>query len=173
MVAIQLASTTKTKVASTVNRETEYISKTCPCQESPFKPHFYIVTLGYAGVFLSVLLLLRGCSNVNPQSIFWAKIRGKKSSGNFHFLQLKKISVHIALAFFRNETEYTKLLKLQKNSLGTIRKGIAGIVQIFYISVSEKTNLAFRIFCEADQLLCFRYTDSIILLLSKSQISSL
>ena len=27
------------------------IRKTCPCKEYPLKPHFYIVKLGYAGVY--------------------------------------------------------------------------------------------------------------------------
>ena len=59
------------------------IRKTCPCNEYPLKPHFYIVKLGYAGVYLFFLFLLqsidcgyslepprRGGSNVYPQSMF-------------------------------------------------------------------------------------------------------
>ena len=59
------------------------IRKTCPCNEYPLKPHFYIVKLGYAGVNLFFLFLLqnidcgyslepprRGTSNVYPQSMF-------------------------------------------------------------------------------------------------------
>ena len=59
------------------------IRKTCPCNEYPFKPHFYIVKVGYAGVYLFFLFLLqnidcgyslepprRGGSNVYPQSMF-------------------------------------------------------------------------------------------------------
>ena len=76
------------------------IRKTCPCNEYPLKPHFYIVKLGYAGVYLFFLFLLqnidcgylleparRGGSNVYPQSMFWAKIRkiSKFLSENFHF----------------------------------------------------------------------------------------
>ena len=51
--------------------------------EHPFKPHFYIAKLGYAGVYLFFLFLLqnidcgyslepprRGGSNVYPQSMF-------------------------------------------------------------------------------------------------------
>ena len=30
----------------------DVIRKTCPCNEYPLKPHFYIVKLGYAGVYL-------------------------------------------------------------------------------------------------------------------------
>ena len=33
------------------------IRKTCPCNEYPLKPHFYIVKLGYAGVYLFLFLL--------------------------------------------------------------------------------------------------------------------
>ena len=56
---------------------------TCPCNEYPFKPHFYIAKLGLAGVYLFFLFLLqnidcgyslgpprRGGSNVYPQSTF-------------------------------------------------------------------------------------------------------
>ena len=59
------------------------IRKTCPCNEYPLKPHFYIVKVGYAGVYLFFLFLLqnidcgyslepprRGGSNVYPQSVF-------------------------------------------------------------------------------------------------------
>ena len=59
------------------------IRKTCPCSEYPLKPHFYIVKLGFAGVYLFFLFLLqnidcgytlepphRGGSNKYPQSMF-------------------------------------------------------------------------------------------------------
>ena len=35
------------------------IRKTCPCNEYPLKPHFYIAKLGYAGVYLFFLFLLQ------------------------------------------------------------------------------------------------------------------
>ena len=57
--------------------------KTCPCNEYPPEPHFYIAKLGYAGVCLFFLFLLqnidcgyslepprRGGSNAYPQSMF-------------------------------------------------------------------------------------------------------
>ena len=60
-----------------------FITKTCPCNVYPLKPHFYIVKLGFAGVYLLFLFLLqnidcgyslepprRGVSNVYPQSMF-------------------------------------------------------------------------------------------------------
>ena len=53
---------------------------------TPLEPHFYIVKLGYPGVYLFFLFLLqnidcgyslepprRGGSNVYPQSMFWSK----------------------------------------------------------------------------------------------------
>ena len=58
------------------------IRKTCPCNEYPLKPHFYIVKLGYAGAYLFLFLLQnidcgyslepprRGGSNMYPQSMF-------------------------------------------------------------------------------------------------------
>ena len=61
----------------------ELIRKTCPCNVYPLKPHFYLVKLGFAGVYLFFLFLLqnidcgyslepprRGGSNVYPQSMF-------------------------------------------------------------------------------------------------------
>ena len=59
------------------------IRKTCPCNVYPLEPHFYIVKLGYAGVYLFFLFLpqnidcgysleppRRGGSNLYPQSMF-------------------------------------------------------------------------------------------------------
>ena len=57
--------------------------KTCPCSIYPLEPYFYIVKLGYAGVYLFFLFLLQNIdcgyslephrrvgSNVYPQSMF-------------------------------------------------------------------------------------------------------
>ena len=65
-----------------INQTILDIRKTCPCNEYPLKPHFYIVKLGYVGVYLFFLFLLqnidcgyslesprRGGSNVYPQSM--------------------------------------------------------------------------------------------------------
>ena len=49
----------------------DFIRKTCPCNEYPLKPHFYIVTLGFAGVYLFFLFLLMSTHNL----CFGAKIR--------------------------------------------------------------------------------------------------
>ena len=35
------------------------IRKTCPCNEYPLKPHFYMVKLGYAGVNLFFLFFYK------------------------------------------------------------------------------------------------------------------
>ena len=58
------------------------IMLTCPCNEHPLPLHFYIVKLGFTGVFISFLFLLqnidcgyslepprRGGSDVFPQSL--------------------------------------------------------------------------------------------------------
>ena len=34
------------------------IMKTCPCNEDPLTPHYYIVKLGFTGVYIFVLFLL-------------------------------------------------------------------------------------------------------------------
>ena len=63
------------------------IRKTCPCNEYPLQPYFYIVKLGYAGVYDFFLFLdlnidcgyslephRRGGSNMYPQPMLIAKI---------------------------------------------------------------------------------------------------
>ena len=63
------------------------ITKTCLYNFDPLKPHFYIVKLGFTGVYIFFLFLLkkidcgyslepprRGGSNEYPQSMFWAEI---------------------------------------------------------------------------------------------------
>ena len=60
-----------------------HIKKTCPCNVKPLKPMFYIIKLGYAGVYLIFLFVIqnidrgyslepprRGGSNVYPRSMF-------------------------------------------------------------------------------------------------------
>ena len=59
----------------------DIIRKTCPCNEYPLKPHFYIVKLGFENLFSLFLLQnidygysleppRQGGSNVYPQSMF-------------------------------------------------------------------------------------------------------
>ena len=63
------------------------ITKTCLYNFDPLKPHFYIVKLGFTGVYIIFSFLLknidcgyslepprRGGSNEYPQSMFWADI---------------------------------------------------------------------------------------------------
>ena len=60
-----------------------HITKTCPCNVYPLELHFYMVKLGFAGVYIIFLLLIqniycgyslepprRGGSNVYPQCMF-------------------------------------------------------------------------------------------------------
>ena len=68
------------------------------------KPHFYIVKLGFTGVYIIFLFLLKnidcgyllepphqGCSNKYPQSMFWAEKRkiSEFLPENFQFLVVK------------------------------------------------------------------------------------
>ena len=39
--------------------ENIHITKTCPCNEHPLTPHFYIVKLGFTGVYIIFLFLLK------------------------------------------------------------------------------------------------------------------
>ena len=72
---------------SPTHRKKTAITKTCLYNFDPLKPHFYIVKLGYPGVYIIFLYLLknidcgyslepprRGGSNEYPQSMFWAEI---------------------------------------------------------------------------------------------------
>ena len=36
-----------------------HITKTCPCNDDPLTPHFYIVKLGFTGVYIFFLFLLQ------------------------------------------------------------------------------------------------------------------
>ena len=64
-----------------------FITKTSQYYFDPLEPHFYIVKLGFTGVYIIFLFLLknidcghslepprRGGSNEYPQSMFWAEI---------------------------------------------------------------------------------------------------
>ena len=64
----------------------DYITKTCLYNIDPLKPHFYIVKLGFTGVYTIFLISAqnidcgyslepprRGGSNKYPQSMFWAE----------------------------------------------------------------------------------------------------
>ena len=63
------------------------ITKTRLCNFDPLKPHFYVVKLGFTGVYIIFLISAqnidceyslepprRGGSNEYPQSMFWAEI---------------------------------------------------------------------------------------------------
>ena len=65
----------------------EIITKTCLYIFDPLKPHFYVVKLGFTGVYIIFLIFAqnidcgysleppcRGGSNKYPQSMFWAKV---------------------------------------------------------------------------------------------------
>ena len=88
----------------------QYITKTCLYNIDPLKPHFHIVKLGFTGVYIIFLFLLknidcgyslepppRGGSNEYPQSMFW---RGYMKnirifvSENFQFLEVK-VSIYL------------------------------------------------------------------------------
>ena len=80
------------------------ITKTFLYNFDPLKPHFYIVKLGFTGVYIFLYLLKnidcgyslepprRGGSNEYPQSMFWAeiwKVAGFFLSDFFQFLEAK------------------------------------------------------------------------------------
>ena len=87
-----------------------FIRKTCPCNIYPLKPHFYIVKLGYEGVYLFFLFLLQNIDLFKT----YVLSKNKKNIKNFlikffPFLQLKK-SLYIAWASFRNVSSWASFL---------------------------------------------------------------
>ena len=101
------------------------IMKTCLCNIYPLEPHFYIVKLGYAGVYLFFVFLLKHCgyslepprqggSYMYPAARWFLLVPGthnlclqqkyekhkKNSTENFDFIQLGK-NLYITWACFR------------------------------------------------------------------------
>ena len=79
--------TNKLKIKGNVKPHFQTITKTCLYNFYPLKPHFYIVKLGFTGVYIIFLISAqnidcgysleppcRGGSNEYPQSMFWAEI---------------------------------------------------------------------------------------------------
>ena len=74
-------------IAALIRLRTHSITKTCLYNFDPLEPHFYIVKLGFTGVYIIFLISAqntdcryslepprRGGSNGYPQSMFWAEI---------------------------------------------------------------------------------------------------
>ena len=88
----------------------DIITKTCLCNTESLKSHFYLVKLGFTGVYIISLFLLknidwgysleqphRGGSNEYPQSMFWAGIRKILNSfiWKFSFFLVVKFSIYL------------------------------------------------------------------------------
>ena len=82
----------------------KHITKTCLYNFDPHKPNFYVVKLGFTGVYVIFLISAQnidcgyslepprqGGSNEYPQSMFWAEMWKipELLSENFHFLVVK------------------------------------------------------------------------------------
>ena len=85
------------------------ITKTCLYIFDPLKPYFYIVKLGFTGVYIIFLIFAqkhrlwyslepprRGGSNEYPQSMFWAKV-WKISVFYLNFFQFLEVNFSIYL----------------------------------------------------------------------------
>ena len=120
------------------------ITRTCLYNVDPLEPHFYIVKLGFTGVYIIFLFLLknidcgyslepprRGGSNEYPQSMFWAEIWkiSEFLSENFQFLVVK-FSIYLnrrvfVMNFFGCLCQIVHFLMLQlKQSRGTNNHGV-------------------------------------------------
>ena len=77
----------KTEVIQSEKWKQSHITKTCLYNIGPLKPHFYIVKLGFTGVYIIFVISAqnidcgyslepprRGGSNEYPQSMFWVEI---------------------------------------------------------------------------------------------------
>ena len=134
------------------------IRKTCLCIEYLFNSHFYIVKLGYAGVYLFSLFLLQnidcGYSRSLDEAVltcthylcFEQKYEKHQilSAENFQFLKLKKY-LYIAWASFRNTCtlfKYTDIVVFHPNFVirGTI-------MAVTIMAVAEMAVFFFLKFC--------------------------
>ena len=101
--SIQLPNTFRSKTPKGKN-----ITKTCLYNIDPLKPHFYIVKLGFTGVYIIFLISAqnidcgyslepprRGGSNEYPQSMFWPEVWeiSEFLSETFHFLVVEMFSI--------------------------------------------------------------------------------
>ena len=65
-----------------------FIRKTCPCNEYPLKPHFYIVKMGYAGVYYTIFL------NLGPKHRSWILVRSEVVLRCTHDLCFEKKKIY-------------------------------------------------------------------------------
>ena len=133
---------------SKVKRCKESITKTYLYNFDPLKPHFYIVKLGFTGVYIIFLISAqnidcgyslepprRGGSNEYPQSMFWAEIWKKILeflSDNFQFLVVK-FSVHLNRCVFVMVWNVTKIIS-EHNNRCTVKKFIfaCSFIYVFF-----------------------------------------
>ena len=71
-----------------------FIRKTCPCNEYPLKPHFYIVKMGYAGVYYTIFL------NLGPKHRSWILVRSEVVLRCTHDLCFERKKKNISLNIF-------------------------------------------------------------------------
>ena len=145
--------------------------KTCPCKVYPLKPHFYIVKLGYAGVYLFFLFLLQnidcgyllelprqGGSNVYPQTMCCAKIRkiSKLFLSKLLIFDLKKL-LYIIWACFCNVTaqKYACLHNLFEISRQT--SPIENWYSSWVYRIVKRRFSCIRLGVNCDSIFCFTY----------------
>ena len=80
------------------------IEKTCPRNVYPLRPHFYIAKLGYAGVYLFFLVLLRNIDcEYSLERVPTMYVLGKNKKNIKIFpVEATSIFLYIARACFRN-----------------------------------------------------------------------
>ena len=116
---------TKYKFFDIQPKKMALITRTCLYNVDPLEPHFYIVKLGFTGVYIIFLFLLKnidcgyslepprqGSSNEYPQSMFWAEIWkiSEFLSENFHLVV--KFSIYLNRLVF---VMYAKVFSAQSD----------------------------------------------------------
>ena len=137
--------------------------KTQVCKGIPFLFLLQNIDCGY-----SLEQPPQGGSNVYPKSMFWAKINKKtykNFSVDFLFIFTAAKSLYIALACFHNVCFRLNDLRMKTYEPHHEKTGI--------LPVRKQRRRSALSNCEADQRLCFRYSDSTIPLLLIAKISSL
>ena len=158
----------------------KFITKTCLCNFDPLKPHFYIVKLGFTGVYIiflisaqnldcgySLELPRRGGSNEYPQSRFWAKIRKISDflSENFLFLVVK-FSVYTVDSRYLDPSyldpiTYVELIsKSRLFSLCIYCISASRMSNYFYVDTSAISSIIFSPWIHFSQFLLPRISNS-------------
>ena len=146
---------------------------TCPCNVYPLTPHFYIVKMDLQGYFLIFALKHR----------LWVLLRTVPKiyvlSKNMKIVKKFQLKFVIFKAVkYRCILHWNVCVMCFSSSVYSVGSGLVSYLSLVmrkpaFCLCENKDADQLHGDCEADQRLCFRYIDSTIPLLPKSEISSL